>query len=95
MTLAGTSHGAGPDVVDLTIRGTNTSVRIWDWYQLQQVDGVRWIDLFESEREVLGGEAYTAQLDQLDRMMKGQNHTIATFAEALSVQECVEGLLAN
>jgi predicted dehydrogenase len=95
VTLAGTSHGAGPDVVDLTIQGTSTSARIWDWYQLQQIAGARWVDLFESEREVLGGEAYTAQLDQLDRMMKGQNHTIATFAEALSVQECVEELLTS
>ena len=95
VTLAGTSHGAGPDVVDLTIRGTNASARIWDWYQLQQTDGDRWVDCFESDRAALGSDAYTAQLDQLDRMMKGQDHTIGTFAEALSVQECVEGLLAT
>lgn len=95
LTLAGTSQGAGPDVVDLTIRGTNASARIWDWYQLQQADGDQWIDLFQSKREVLGVDAYTAQLDQLDRMMNGNHHTIATFAEALSVQECVEALLAS
>jgi len=94
LTLAGTSQGAGPDVVDLTVRGTHGSARIWDWYRLQQIDGDDWVDVFSSEREVLGVDAYTSQLDQLDRMMRGEKHTIATFAEALSVQECVEGLLA-
>ena len=94
-TLAGTSRGVGPDVVDLTIRGTRGSVRIWDWYQLQQADGDEWVDLFQSDREVLGANAYTAQLDQLDLMMEGEEHTIATFAEALSVQESVEELLAT
>ena len=94
VSLAGTSVGAGSDVVDLTLRGNKSAIRIWDWYRLQvfeQDEG--WVDLLNSTREQLGIDAYTAQLTQLDLMMRGEDHTIATFREALVVQECVESLL--
>ena len=96
VSLAGTSLGAGSDVVDLTLRGSNGAVRIWDWYRLQVFDqNEGWIDSLNLTREQLGIDAYTAQLSQLDRMMRGEDHTIATFREALVVQECVESLLAG
>ena len=80
--------------MDLTLRGSKSAIRIWDWYRLQvfeQDEG--WVDLLNSTREQLGIDAYTAQLTQLDLMMRGEDHTIATFQEALVVQECVESLL--
>ena len=95
LTLAGTSLGHGPDVVDLTFRGTSGSLRVWDWYQLQTATTDDWVDLFSSSRDQLGADAYAAQLHQLDRMMNGDEHTIATFDEALKVQESVESLLAG
>ena len=95
ISLAGTSVGAGSDVVDLTLRGTESAVRIWDWYRIQEFrQDQGWIDLFPSSREELGIGAYAAQLTQLDRMMRGEDHSIATFREALLVQECIESLLA-
>ena len=94
ISLAGTSIGAGPDIVDLTVRGSKGAVRIWDWYRLQTSrDADSWLDVFSSTREQLGIDAYTAQLAQLDLMMKGAENTIATFREAMLVQECVESLL--
>ena len=95
VTLAGTSLGHGPDVVDLTFRGTTGSLRVWDWYQLQAATADSWVDLFSSNRDQLGADAYSAQLHQLDRMMNREEHTIATFDEALSVQESVEALLSG
>ncbi|HJM00348.1 MAG: Gfo/Idh/MocA family oxidoreductase [Acidimicrobiales bacterium] len=95
LTLAGTSRGHGPDVVDLTFRGTSGSLRVWDWYQLQAATADSWVDLFSSNRDQLGADAYSAQLHQLDRMMNREEHTIATFDEALSVQESVEALLSG
>lgn len=96
VSLAGTSIGRGPDVVDLTVRGSKGALRIWDWYRLQSSqESDSWLDVFSSPREQLGVDAYTAQLTQLDLMMEGVDHSIATFREALLVQECVESLLAG
>ena len=94
LTMAGTSTGGGIDVVDLTVRGSTGAVRIWDWYRLQVDDGSGWQDLLPDDRAGLGPTAYTAQLDQLACMMAGDSHTLATFAEALAVQELVEELLS-
>lgn len=93
LTMAGTATGGGADVVDLTVRGSTGALRIWDWYRLQIDDGSGWRDLLAGERPALGSAAYTAQLDQLAHMMAGRDHTLATFTEALAVQELVEELL--
>ncbi|MDG2111638.1 MAG: Gfo/Idh/MocA family oxidoreductase [Actinomycetota bacterium] len=95
LVVTGTSDGAGPDVVDLTIRGRQGSARIWDWYRLQLASTDGWDDVFADARPALGADAYTAQLDQLALMLDGQEHTIATFAEALAVQELVEEMLSK
>ena len=95
LTLAGTSHGQGPDVVDLTLRGTDGSLRVWDWYRLQAAAANDWVDIFPATREQLGVDAYSAQLHQIERMVNGDHHTIATFDEALRVQELVESLLSS
>ena len=95
LTLAGTSRGQGPDVVDLTLRGTDGSLRVWDWYRLQAADTNDWVDIFPATREQLGVDAYSAQLHQIERMVNGDYHTIATFDEALRVQELVESLLSS
>ncbi len=94
LTLAGTSSGGGVDVVDLTMRGSTGAIRIWDWYRLQVDEGTGWRDIYTDDRAGLGAGAYTAQLDQLARMMAGQDHSLATFAESLAVQELVEALLS-
>jgi len=95
LVMLGTSEGVGPDVVDLTIRGTGGSARIWDWYHLQRSSGTDWDEQLGTDRAVLGDAAYGAQLHQLDLMMRGEAHTIATFAEALAVQELVEQCLTS
>ncbi|MEM7285999.1 MAG: hypothetical protein AAF480_06570, partial [Actinomycetota bacterium] len=66
---------------------------IWNWYRLQRDDGSGWHDLASEDQAALASGAYAAQLDQLDRMMRGHEHTLATFREALQVQEGVEQLL--
>lgn len=93
LTLIGTSEGAGRDVVDFTIRGTERSVRVWDWYRLQSTEGEDWVDRLGNDRVALGTNAYAAQLGELSKMLSGRSHTIATFSEALAVQELVEQAL--
>lgn len=96
MVMLGTSGGAGPDVNDLTIRGTAGSLRIWDWYRLQYTDSndtPGWRDVLGTDRAALANDAYIAQLGALSAMLDGRPSAIATFDEALSVQELVEDLL--
>ncbi len=95
VVMSGTSGGVGPDVVDLTIRGTSGSLRIWDWYRLQATDGGEWVDRLSTDRAALAADAYAAQLGELAKMLRGEPHRIATFAEALAVQELVEQVLAT
>lgn len=95
LTIIGTSEGAGPDVVDLTIRGTERSARVVDWYRLQATEGNVWVDQTSSDRAQLGVDAYGAQLGELSKMLSREPHTIATFTEALAVQELVEAILST
>ena len=95
MVMFGTSTGVGPDVVDFTIRGTEGSLRLVDWYRLQRTDGDGWVDVLGADRAELAAAAYRSQLDELALMLEGAPTRIATFAEALAVQELVEALLAT
>jgi hypothetical protein len=67
---------------------------VWDWYHLQTSDGGEWTDRGPTDRTQLGADAYAAQLDELSKMLWGQPHRIATFTEALAVQELVEAMLS-
>lgn len=95
LLLAGTSDGVGPDVVDLTVRGSARSMRVWDWYQLQESSGDDWQELSGTDRGRLGAQAYAAQLDELSKLLDGEESLIASFHEALEVQELVEELLTR
>lgn len=94
LLMIGTSGGAGPDVVDFTIRGTTGSRRIRDWYRLQTADPDGWSDVLGSDRTALAAAAYSAQLDALSALLDGGPTPLATFPEALAVQEVVEAVLS-
>ena len=95
LVMIGSSEGIGPDVNDLTIRGTAGSLRIWDWYRLQHTTGGEWSDVVGTDRAQLGADAYAAQLDELSKLLDGTPSSIATFAESLAVQELVEAMLSG
>ena len=95
VTLIGTSLGVGEDVNDFTVRGLSASARVWDWYRFQTTDGDGWHDSNDDDRAARASAAYTAQLDELARLLSGEPSLIATFAEALAVQELIEQILAR
>jgi predicted dehydrogenase len=95
LVMIGTSEGAGPDMNDLTIRGTAASLRIWDWYRLQHATKGEWNDVLGTDRAQLGADAYAAQLDELSKLLDGTPSNIATFAESLAVQVLVEAMLGG
>lgn len=95
LTITGSSGGGGPEIVELTVRGTTGALRLADWYRLEQAtDGGGWVDQLGSDRAALAADAYRSQLDQLAAMVRGDSHRLATVAEGLAVQEVVEALLA-
>jgi len=93
ITLAGTVGGAGPDIVELTVRGTAGSMRVADWYRVESTDGGPWTATSDADRPALAAAAYAAQLDELDAMLSGRPHRLATFDEALAVQRLAESIL--
>ena len=95
LVMIGTSEGAGPDMNDLTIRGTAGSLRIWDWYRLQHATKGEWNDVLGTDRAQLAAAAYAAQLDELSKLLDGTPSSIATFAESLAVQVLVEAMLGG
>ena len=91
--VVGSSDSAGTDEVEFTVRGSERSYRLTNWYQYATADrGGTWNEAL-SPAESAGPAAFAAQLDQLSRLIRGEPNSLATFAEALEVQRVVEALL--
>lgn len=93
MRITGSSDSAGADEVELTVRGTDRSWRLTDWYGYSLADvGGPWRPGLSAE-DASGPAAYAAQLEGLAALVEGRPNRLATFAEALEVQRVVEALL--
>lgn len=91
--IVGSSDAAGGDEVEFTVRGADQSWRLTNWYEFKTAaPGGPW-ELGISAEDASGPVAYAAQLGQLSDLIQGQPNTLATFAEALQVQQIVEALL--
>ena len=92
VSLAASVGGTGPDLVEYTVWGSRRSYRIFDWNQLFSSDGEEWergLAHIVDPRE----EGYRRMLDNFVAQLEGRPHTMASFAQALSVQELVEAML--
>lgn len=91
--LSGTSVGVGPDVVEFIIWGSQRSVRLSNWGDVMVSAGDEWKSLpaqAADRRAANNGRFF----DDLERMMRGGDHTMATFDDAFSVQKIVEAIAA-
>jgi len=94
VTLAGSTGGAGPDLVEFTLWGSRRSLRLSDFYRLWSSTGGDWAGEFpEIENPAL--DAYMLQLDELVKLMDGAPNVLPDFRTALAVQELVEAILAR
>jgi predicted dehydrogenase len=93
VTLAGSVGGAGPDLVEATLWGSRRSLRLTDFYRLWSSDGSGWEDALPGI-ENPAEDAYLRQLDELVKLMDGEETALPGFREALSVQRLVEAILA-
>ena len=94
VTYAGSSGGAGPDLVEFTLWGSERSMRLTDFYRLRESGGDDWEEVYpEIGNPAL--DAYMLQLDALVTMLDGGETVLPGFADALRVQEIVEAILAS
>ncbi|MEM8743898.1 MAG: Gfo/Idh/MocA family oxidoreductase [Pseudomonadota bacterium] len=94
VSIAASVGSTGPDLVEYTVWGSRRSYRIFDWNQLFSTDGGPWergLAHITDPRE----EGYRRMLDNFQAQLDGRPHTMASFAQALSVQELIEAMLAS
>lgn len=94
VTLAGSSGGAGADLIEFTLWGQARSFRLTDFYRLWASDGAGWEPVFPEIAEP-PLDAYMRQLDALVRLLDGDAGALPDFRAALRVQELVEAILAG
>ena len=94
VSILGSVGGAQPDRQEVTIKGAMQSHRVSDFYHHAISDG----DPFtpsHPEPDDPRAVSLGRQLDELDKCLRGAPHLLATPAEALSVQEKIEGMLSG
>jgi predicted dehydrogenase len=96
VSITGTTGGAPPDLIEARFIGAQTELRLVDWYRLEQVHAAA------PQGEPVPGlpadprrAAYQKQLDQLVALIRREPHTLASLADALTVQQCIEGMLSS
>ncbi|WP_119418244.1 Gfo/Idh/MocA family protein [Desertibaculum subflavum] len=95
VTIVGGTGGAGPDRVEMLVHGDRRSYRLHDWFWLQMAQGNEaWSPVIASEHDARG-EGFTRQLDNMAAWLDGRPHHIASARDALSVQNLIEGMLAQ
>ncbi|MEQ6250316.1 Gfo/Idh/MocA family oxidoreductase [Sulfitobacter sp. HNIBRBA3233] len=94
VTVMASVGGAQPDLQQVTIKGSDASRRISEFYKLSTSSGGEFTPLGAEPADPRAA-SLGAQLDDLVLCMAGQPHRLATPAEALRVQRLVEGMLAG
>ena len=93
VSIAASVGGRGPDRVEYTVWGETRSYRLYDWNRLRSSDGGDWRDELTHIADPRQ-DGYRRTLDNVLAQLAGRPHTMASFREALSVQELIESLLA-
>jgi len=94
VSVIGTVGGAQPDRQEVTVKAAKTSFRFTEFYQLWKSSGGDWAAAYEFPADPRRS-SLQRQLDELDKLVRGENSLLATPEEALRVQVLVEGMLAG
>lgn len=89
--LQGVVGGNGPDTNNWVLYSKNTSIHFSGFRVLK----VSTDDSWEDVPVELSGDLDMTQLNEVVKMVRNQTHKLASFQEALKVQNVVEGLLAK
>ncbi len=94
VTIMGSVGGAQPDRQELTIKGSQESRRISNFYRNAASTGGPFEQVQKDDADP-GAVSLRAQLDDLALLMEGKQHCLTTLEEALHVQILVERILAG
>ena len=92
VTIMGSVGGVGPDIVEYTLWGENTSYQVQDWNRFFYTNEGEWNEGLRDigdPREI----GYERQLHNAAAAVAGQTHSMPDFAAALSVQKIIEAML--
>ena len=93
VTIAASSGGIGPDLVEYSIWGTNASYRIVDWNRLYVSAGSEGWQPALTEIADPRERGYELQLQNASAAFAKQAHSMPNFDDALSVQTLIESML--
>lgn len=93
VTILGSVGGAQPDRQEVTIKGSERSYRVSEFYQLWSSEGEDFKEVLQRPADPRR-DSLQRQLNELDNCLQREAHLLATPAEALSVQEKIETILA-
>lgn len=96
VTLAGGTGGIGEssnDRVEFTIWGSKATYRLYDWNRIKSSTGGEWTEHLDDIADTRQ-DGYRRMLGNFKRFLADEPNTMASFADALAVQELVEEILA-
>ncbi len=91
-SIAASTGGVGPDIVEYTVQGSRQGFRIRDWNVPLVSDGKTWTSIrtdVADPREA----GYATQLDNAANAIAGKAHSMPDFRTALDVQRLIEAML--
>lgn len=92
--LHGATAGTGADVKHCIVRADGASYRIRDFHWLDVEIDEGWRAAFEPPAHP-ERDTHLRQLDRVARLLDGDAHALASFTDALAVQEIVEAALSR
>jgi len=94
VNILGTVGGVQPDRQEVYLTFEKTGFLVGEFYRLYRSDGGAWTELLDppaDPRRV----SLQAQLGALDDLLQGRPSALATLDDAFSVQQKIEGMLAE
>ncbi len=94
ISMSGSSVGVGPDTVEFIIWGSERSIKLDNWAEVFVASGGGW-EIQEIYGADIRQENNRRFLGDLENLLHDRPNTMATFADALSVQRIVESILST
>lgn len=92
VTIMASVGGAQPDRQELTVKGSQCSYRVSEFHAVSVSDGTAFQPAAPQDSDPRS-TSLRVQLDDLQAMMAGKPHRLATLPEALRVQRLIEAML--
>ena len=93
VTMIGSTSSGKPDVNVCIVHGDRATYRIRDFHWLDVASASGWLSAYPAPKKP-ERETHLRQLDNVKRLLAGDEKATASFSDALAVQRHVEAILA-